>query len=83
MAIVDTNGPTRIPCAVVALTPMTHRNFRIEDADWKALSRIAALQGERTSEVMRQLVKGYVAKHRKLLADDPEWQAHLRGDTEG
>lgn len=60
--------------------PKRHRNFRIEDEVWFALARIAELRGERTSEVMRQLAKGYVARHRKLLADDPVWQA--RRDAE-
>lgn len=50
---------------------MQHRNFRIEDDAWLALSRISELRGERPSDVMRDLVKGHVAKHRKLIADDP------------
>lgn len=81
MTAVATFGPTPVPCDPVPVEPMKHRNFRIEDDVWKALSRIAAIRKERTSEVMRQLAKGYVARHRKLLAEDPVWQAYLRGEA--
>lgn len=83
MTAVATFGPTHVPCGVVAIPPKRHRNFRIEDEVWFALARIAELRGERTSEVMRQLAKGYVARHRKLLADDPVWQARQRQDDGG
>lgn len=74
MTIVATFGVTPVPCDAVPVPPKKHRNFRIEDDLWFALARIAELRRERTSEVMRQLVKGYVARHRKLLAEDPVWQ---------
>jgi hypothetical protein len=61
----------------VAVPPKRHRNFRIEDEVWFALARIAELRRERTSEVMRQLAKGYVQRHRKLIEDDPVWLAKL------
>lgn len=80
MTVVGTFGATPVPCGVVAIPPKRHRNFRIEDEVWFALARIAELRGERTSEVMRQLAKGYVARHRKLLADDPVWQARQHAD---
>jgi hypothetical protein len=86
MTTVATFGPTPVPCTVVAIPPKRHRNFRIEDEVWFALARIAELRGERTSEVMRQLAKGYVARYRKLLDSDPVWQARQRaepGDSVG
>jgi hypothetical protein len=49
---------------------MRHRNFRLDDATWRDAVRIAELRDERISDVMRSLVKGYVAKHRKLLDED-------------
>lgn len=85
MTLVATNGPTPVACESVAVPPKKHRNFRIEDATWFALSRIAELRRERTSEVMRELAEGYVRKHRKLIDNDPVWQAklaELRADTE-
>ena len=78
MTTVATFGPTHVPCDVVAIPPKKHRNFRIEDEVWFALARIAELRGERTSEVMRQLAKSYVARHRKLIANDPVWLERLR-----
>jgi hypothetical protein len=78
MTDVATFGPTPVPCNVVAIAPKKHRNFRIEDEVWFALARIAELRGERTSEVMRQLAKAYVARHRKLIANDPVWHERLR-----
>jgi len=78
MTTVATFGPTHVPCGSVAIPPKRHRNFRIEDDVWLALSRIAELRKERTSEVMRQLARGYVARHRKLLDNDPVWQERQR-----
>lgn len=78
MTAVATFGPTPVPCEPVAIQPKRHRNFRIEDEVWFALARIAELQGERTSEVMRQLAKGYVARHRRMIANDPVWLAKLQ-----
>jgi predicted GIY-YIG superfamily endonuclease len=49
---------------------MRHRNFRLADDLWADAARIAALRDERISDVMRSLVRGYVAKHRKLLDAD-------------
>lgn len=49
---------------------MRHRNFRLDDATWRDAVRIAELRDERISDVLRSLVKGYVAKHRKLLEAD-------------
>jgi hypothetical protein len=49
---------------------MKHRNFRTDDATWRDAVRIAELRDERISDVMRALLKGYVAKHRKLLEAD-------------
>jgi hypothetical protein len=77
MTIVATPGPTPVACESVAVPPKKHRNFRIEDETWFALSRIAELRRERTSEVMRELAEGYVRKHRRLIADDPTWLAKL------
>lgn len=54
---------------------MRHRNFRLDDETWFAASRIAELTDERISDVMRSLVQGYVRKNRKLLENDPVWQA--------
>lgn len=64
----------------VAPEPMKHRNFRLDDSTWKAASRIAELRGERISDAMRELVRGYVRRHKKLLDSDPVWQAELRGE---
>lgn len=57
---------------------MKHRNVRMDDATWLAASRIAELKGERISDVVRTLVKGYVSRNRKLLDNDPEWQARTK-----
>lgn len=64
-----------IPSPLVAVPPMKHRNFRLDDETWEAASRIAELRKERISDVMRTLVRGYVRRHRRLLDSDPEWQA--------
>jgi hypothetical protein len=85
MTLVATTGPTPVACESVAVPPKRHRNFRIEDETWFALARIAELQRERTSEVMRELAEGYVRKHRKLIENDPVWLAklaELRASTE-
>lgn len=71
MTTVATFGATPVPSEAVAIPPKQHRNFRIEDDLWLSAARIAELRNERTSDVMRDLVKGYVAKHRRLIADDP------------
>lgn len=71
MTIVATFGATPVPSEAVAIPPKRHRNFRIEDEVWLTLSRIAELRNERTSDVMRDLVKGYISRHRRLVADDP------------
>jgi len=47
---------------------MNHRSFRIDDKLWRDAVRIAALRDERISDVLRDFLRGYVAKHRKLLA---------------
>lgn len=85
MTLVATTGPTPVPCRSVAVPPKRHRNFRIEDETWFALARIAELRRERTSEVMREFAEGYVRKHRRLIENDPAWQAklaELRATTE-
>lgn len=74
MTIVATHGPTHVTCDPVAVPPKRHRNFRIEDEEWAAFSRVSELLEERTSERMRQLVKTDNAKHKKLLDADPVWQ---------
>jgi hypothetical protein len=71
MTTVATFGATPVPSEAVAIPPKQHRNFRIEDDLWLALARISELRNERTSDVMRDLVKSHVAKYRKLIADDP------------
>ena len=71
MTTVATFGATPVPSEAVAIPPKRHRNFRIEDEAWVTLSRIAELRNERTSDVMRQSAYGYIARHRKLVADDP------------
>lgn len=54
-----------------AVGKMRHRNFRIEDELWIEATRIAELRGERLSQVLRDEVKGHIAKHQHLIADDP------------
>lgn len=54
---------------------MRHRNFRIDDRTWRDAVRIAELRDERISDVMRDLVKGYVRRHRKLLDPDQSERA--------
>jgi len=71
MTTVATFGATPVTSEAVAIPPKQHRNFRIEDDLWLTAARIAELRNERTSDVMRDLVKGYVARYRKLVADDP------------
>lgn len=69
MTLVADTGPVGLPSRSVP-EPMRHRNFRLDDATWRDAVRIAELRDERISDVMRTLVKGYVAKHRKLLEAD-------------
>lgn len=68
-------GQVQIPSTPVAIKPMRHRNFRLDDETWDAASRIAELRNERISDVMRTLVRGYVRRHKRLLDSDPEWQS--------
>lgn len=59
--------------------PMRHRNFRLDDETWFALTRIAEIQDKRTSDIMRDLVRGYVRRNRRLLDNDSKWQERSRG----
>lgn len=77
MTIVATPGPTPVPSEHVTIPPKRHRNFRIEDREWFALARLCEIRGERTSDVMRRLVRAELARHRKVLDADPVWQAKL------
>jgi len=77
MTTVATFGATPVPSEAVAIPPKRHRNFRIEDEVWLTLARIAELRNERTSDVMRDLVKGYISRHRRLVADDPVLEKQL------
>lgn len=67
-------APERITSMTSGIGQMRHRNVRMDDETWMAASRIAQLRGERISDVVRNLVRGYVARNRKLLENDPEWQ---------
>jgi len=58
---------------------MRHRNFRLDDETWFALTRIAEIQDKRTSDIMRDLVRGYVRRNRRLLDNDSKWQERSRG----
>lgn len=57
---------------------MKHRNFRLDDETWFAASRIAELQGTRISDIARDLFRGYVRRHKRLLEGDAVWEAKLR-----
>jgi hypothetical protein len=78
MTVVAERGPTPITSSDVPVEPMKHRNFRLDNRTWKAASRIADLRRERISDVLRDFVRGYVRRHRKLLDDDPVWQEYER-----
>lgn len=67
-----------IPSTPVPPPPMKHRNFRLDDETWFAASRIAELRGSRISDVMRELARGYVRRHKRLLDGDAVWEAKLR-----
>lgn len=71
MTTVATFGATAVTSESVAIPPKRHRNFRVEDEIWLTAARIAELREERTSDVMRDFLKGYISRHRKLVADDP------------
>jgi hypothetical protein len=57
------------------IPPKKHRNVRMDGDIWWAASRIADLQGESISIVVRTLLARYVARNRKLLDEDPDWPA--------
>ena len=78
MTIVATYGRPPITSADVPPQPMKHRNVRMDDETWWAISRIAELRGIRVSDVMRDLARGYHRRHKKLLDNDPVWQERLR-----
>ncbi|WP_348239968.1 hypothetical protein, partial [Salmonella enterica] len=69
--------PTAIPSEPVAVPPKKHRNFRVEDEVWFTFARIAELRNERTSDALRDLMKRYIARHRKLIANDPVLEQRL------
>lgn len=46
---------------------MRHRNFRIEDDTWSDALLAAELCDERMSDVLRDFVRAYVRKRRKLI----------------
>lgn len=72
MTAIAEHGPTPLTSPAVPPQPMRHHNVRVDDATWKAALRIADLRGERISDVIREFLRGYVRRHRKLLEDDPE-----------
>ena len=80
MTLVASCGSSGIASDPV-VPPMRHRNFRLDDATWRDASRIAELRGERISDVMRELVKGYVRKHRKLLEADHDQNGGASSST--
>lgn len=78
---IDGAGPTDAASVAfrdVPPEPMRHRNFRLDDETWFAASRIAAIKGQRISDVMRDLARNYVTRHKRLLADDVRWAEYLR-----
>ena len=77
MTAVATYGPTSLRCRDVAVVPKKHRNVRMDSRTWFAASRIAELQGQRISDVVRDLLKGYVSKNRRLIEHDAKWLAKL------
>lgn len=46
-------------------------NVRVKPSVWEDARKIAELRGDRISDVIREFLKGYVRRHRKLL-DTPE-----------
>lgn len=70
--------PRRIASPDVPPEPMKHRNFRLDNRTWRAAHRIAELHNQRISDVARDLFRGYVRRHKKLLDNDPVWQEMLR-----
>lgn len=77
MTIVATFGATPVPSEAVAIPPKRHRNFRVEDEIWLTAARIAELRNERTSDVMRDFLKGYISRNRRLVVDDPVLEQRL------
>lgn len=78
MTVVATYGPTPIPFANVPPKPMKHRNVRMDDETWFALSRLAELDNQRISDRVRDLFRRDVAKNRRRLEEDPVWQERLK-----
>lgn len=77
MTTVATFGATPVTSEAVAIPPKRHRNFRIEDELWLTAARIAELRNERTSDVLRDFLKGYVSRNRRLVVDDPVLEKRL------
>lgn len=73
MTVVVDRGPTPVTSPGVAPPAKKHRNVRMDGDIWWAASRIADLQGESISIVVRTLLQRYVARNRKLLDADPGW----------
>lgn len=85
MTIVADTGPTPITSPGVAPETKKHRNVRIEGLIWFAASRAAEINGERISNVVRDLLSAYVQRNKKALDADPKWQtrlAHFRATGE-
>lgn len=61
---------------------MKHRNFRIDDKSWFAISRLAELDDRPVSDLIRELLHRYVDRNKKLLDNDPEWQARVANARE-
>lgn len=78
MTIVATSGATPIAFAVVPPKPMKHRNVRMDDETWFAVSRLAELSNQRVSDRVRDLLERDISRNRKLLEEDEVWQARLR-----
>lgn len=78
MTVVAPDGPTPITFAGVPPKPMKHRNVRMDDETWFAASRLAEMYDQRISDLVRDLLRRYVSRHRKELDEDAVWQERLR-----
>ena len=56
---------------------MKHRNVRMDDETWFAVSRLAEINNQRVSDRVRDLLARDIARNRKVLDEDPVWQTRL------
>lgn len=78
-ARVNTERPTNVvvfvgTLSIMPVEPMKTYNVRVRPSTWETARKIADARGERISDVIRDFLKEYVRKNRKVL-DEAENQA--------